>query len=207
MKKFNSMLSLVALVVSALFVSCAEKKQPDLIPAFPSKKVATYTLNTTDGTYAWKYDDTYKYTNAKGGGFQISKFKSEYLEYVVVPNADWSVKVEGSGAHYVEVCLGYGYSNENYNFASSVSGLRGLNTLCFRVIKTPEAYEEDLECVISMAMEDYTMPIATLVIQHKVEAVVEPENPEETPEDSDNSKPVTPENPEGGNQTPATPAE
>jgi hypothetical protein len=94
MKKITSVLSLLALVASALFVSCAQSKEPDLVPAFPSHKYASYALNK-DGVYVWTFNTTDSYTAAKGGGFRVNTANAAILDYIIIPNAEWSVEIVG----------------------------------------------------------------------------------------------------------------
>lgn len=166
MKKLFSMLSLAAIVVSALFVSCAQKKSPDLVPAFPYLKTATYSQNEDTEAWAWSYASGDKFTNALGVGFQESKVDATYLEYRMTPNAAWTLEVVGNGKNYVEAYRQDGYFKvEDLTFAHNLSGDRGLNTVGFRVIKTPESYEEPVEVEVALTMEGETMVILTLVLE------------------------------------------
>jgi hypothetical protein len=170
MKKFTTILSLVAIVASALFVtSCAQKKQPTLVPAFPYNKTATYTQNEDTMEWAWSYASADAYSNAKGGGFEASKLDPTYLEYRIAPNADWSLEIVGNGKQYVEAYLWDGHFKvEDYTFGSTLSGKKGMNEVGFRVIKTPESYEEPVEVEVALTMEGETMVIATLVLEPAV---------------------------------------
>lgn len=169
MKRFSAMLSLVAVVASALFVSCAKPKEPTYVAAFPSHKTATYTQNEDTGVWSWSYSSTDTHSNAKGSGFLASKLDPTYLEYKITPNADWSLEIVGLGREYVETYLWDGHFNiEDYTYSSIVSGMRGLNTVGFRVIKTPESYEEQVEVTVNLTMAGETMAIATLVIEPTV---------------------------------------
>ena len=167
MKKFISMLSLAAIVASALFVSCAQPKEPTLVPAFPYNKTATYAQNEDSGEWAWSYNSADKFTNALGVGFQVSKINPLYLEYRMTPNADWTLEIVGNGKEYVEVYRQDGYFNESEcTFSSVLSGVKGLNTFGFRVIKTPavgEAAAVTVEVELSMAGEK--MVILTLILE------------------------------------------
>ena len=169
MKKFISMLSLAAIVASALFVSCAKPKEPTLVPAFPYNKVATYTQNEEDETWKWSYASADGWTAAKGTGFQASKLGTDYLEYRITPNADWTLEVVGNGKQYVEAYRQDGYfTAEECTFTHNLSGKKGQNTIGFHVIKTPESYEEAVEVEIALTMCDQTMVIATLVLEPSV---------------------------------------
>ena len=165
MKKFISMLSLAAIVASALFVSCAKPQGPTLVPAFPELKTAQYSQNEDTEAWAWSYVSEVGYTNAKGGGFQVSKLGTEYLEYRFTPNADWSLDIVGSGKEYLEVYRQDGYFKpEDCTFGHHVSGTRGLSTVGFRVIKTPESYEEPVMVNVALNMEGETKVILDLVL-------------------------------------------
>ena len=178
MKKFTVMLSLVA-IAAALFVSCAQKKTPDEIPAFPANKVATYAPNA-EGTYAWSYTSTYGYTKSNGCGFLINHEDKVSLEYLITPNADWTLSVAGKAKDYVNIRHGYGYQEENHVCAASISGKRGhLETFRFIVLKTPESYEEALNCEIQLTILGETMTVATLVLEPKLDLAGGEDNGEE----------------------------
>lgn len=181
MKKFISMLSIVAVAASALFVSCAEKKEPDLVPAFPSNKFASYLFNEEKGEHLWSFESVYKYTNANGGGFVApTPANNPIMEYRLTPNHDWTAEVTGSDKAYIEIGTGYGWSDENYTYGSSASGSRGLNSIYFKVIKTPEHYEGDVECKVYLHMGGETMVIATLTIGAKPEPAAPAPTPDYT---------------------------
>ena len=166
MKKLFSMLSLAAIVASALFVSCAKPKEPTLVPAFPYLKTATYVQNEEDETWKWSYASADKYTNALAVGFQASKVNTDFLEYRFTPNAAWTLEVVGNGKQYVDAYRQDGYFTEDQlSFGSTLSGDRGLNTVGFRVLKTPESYEEPVEVEINLSMEGETMQILKLVLE------------------------------------------
>ena len=160
------MLSLAAIVASALFVSCAKPKEPTLVPAFPYLKTATYAQNEEDETWKWSYASADKYTNALAVGFQASKVNTDFLEYRFTPNAAWTLEVVGNGKQYIDAYRQDGFFTEDQlSFGSTLSGDRGLNTVGFRVLKTPESYEEPVEVEISLSMEGETMQILKLVLQ------------------------------------------
>ena len=172
MKKFISMLSLAAIVASALFVSCAKPKEPTLVPAFPYNKTATYAQNEDSGDWKWAYASADGYTNAKGVGFQASlldnKTLATYLEYRIDPNAAWTAEVVGQGKEYVEMGQGFDFDVEKLTWGTTASGDRGKNSLYFRVLKTPESYEEAVEVEVALTMVGETMVIATLVLEPAV---------------------------------------
>ena len=166
MKKLISMLSLAAIVVSALFVSCAKPKDPTVVPAFPYLKTATYSQNEDSGEWAWSNASGDNFTNALGVGFQKSKIDPTFLEYRFTPNADWTLEVVGNGKNYIEAYRQDGYFKvEELKFAHNLSGAKGINTIGFRVLKTPESYEEAVEVEINLSMEGETMQILKLVLE------------------------------------------
>lgn len=169
MKKITAILSLVAIVASALFVtSCAQKKEPTLVPAFPYNKTANYVQDEDSGEYSWTWESADGYSNAKGGGFgttATNHLGAGILEYRIVPNAEWTAEIVGQGREYVEMGQGYGFDENTYTWGSTGHGDRGNNSLYFRVIKTPESYEEAFTCEVALTMCGETMTIATLVIE------------------------------------------
>jgi hypothetical protein len=166
MKKYISMLSLAAIVASALFVSCAKPKEPTVVPAFPYNKTATYAQNEDTSEWKWSYASADGWSTSKGTGFQVSKLGTDYLEYRITPNVDWTLEVLGNGKEYVEVYRQDGYfTPEQCTFGSTLSGLKGLNTIGFHVLKTPESYEEPVEVEVALSMLGETMVIATLVLE------------------------------------------
>lgn len=186
MKKLTALLSLVAIAASVLFVSCAQKKEPDLVPAFPSHKYASYSFSKKNNAYAWTFESTYSYTAAKGCGFRVNTTNSAILDYVIDPNTDWTARVVGDASEYVEVRYGYGYNDEHYTYGAEVSGERGLQTIGFRIVKQPEWNEEAKECDIALTMGSETMIIATLTIDPAQKPTEEPEEGgEENPEDGE----------------------
>ena len=174
MKKFISILSLAAIVASALFVSCAQKKEPTLVPAFPYKKTATYAQKEDSGEWAWSWASADDWTAAKDGGFgKVSSgttagtnhFGATVLEYRIDPNAAWTAEVVGQGKEYVEMGQGFDFDVEKLTWGSTAAGDRGKNSLYFRVLKTPESYEEAVEVEVALTMVGETMVIATLVLE------------------------------------------
>lgn len=165
MRKFTALLSIVAIAASALFVSCAQKIVPTLVPAFPSIKYATYELNKS-GEFEWLYDSAYGYTNAKGVGFQNNA--GARLEYVIEPNADWTATIEGNGVEYVAFRVGNngyeGYDESQYTHGATVDGARGKRVLKFEVVKTPYKGETPVEVNVKMMMCGQNMTIATFTI-------------------------------------------
>lgn len=168
MKKFISILSLAAIVASALFVSCAQKKEPTLVPAFPYNKTATYVQNEDSGEWAWSWASADGWTAAKDGGFgttTTNHFGATVLEYRIDPNATWTAEVVGQGKEYVEMGQGFDFDVEKLTWGSTAAGDIGKNSLYFRVLKTPESYEEAIEVEVALTMVGETMVIATLVLE------------------------------------------
>ena len=168
MKKFISILSLAAIVASALFVSCAQKKEPTLVPAFPYNKTATYSQDEDSGEWSWSWASADGWTAAKDGGFgttTTNHFGPTVLEYRIDPNADWTAEVVGQGKEYVEMGIGYDFNADNLSWGTTASGLKGKNSLYFRVLKYPESYEEAVEVEVALTMVGETMVIATLVLE------------------------------------------
>ena len=162
MKKFTTLLGLVAVVASALFVSCAQKKTPDLVAAFPKHHYATYDVNTK-GVYDWTWDSAYSFTQAKGVGFVKSTQDATVLDFRVTPNADWEMFIT-EGAEYVDLRTGYGYKEENYTYGDVVSGVRGLSTVGIRLVKQPTLEEGEKKVDIVLAMAGEQLLVATLTI-------------------------------------------
>lgn len=177
MKKFTAILSLVAIIASALFVtSCAQKKEPTLVPAFPYNKTANYVQNEDSGEYSWTWESADGYTNAKGGGFGVvagtaagtNHFGTHILEYRIVPNAEWTAEIVGQGTEYIEMGQGHSFDENALTWGTTGKGDRGLNSLYFRVIKTPESYEEAFTCEVALSMCGEKMVIGTLIIEPRL---------------------------------------
>ena len=178
MRKFTALLSVVAIAASALFMSCAQKVVPTLVPAFPSIKYATYELNKR-GVFEWTYESAYGFTAAKGVGFQNAK--DARLEYVIEPNADWVANISAEDAEYVALRVGkdgyVGYDESQYVHATTTDGARGKRVLCFEVVKTPYKGETPVEVDVKLTMCGQTMVIATFTINPSNE-----EAPVDTPD-------------------------
>ena len=118
MRKFTSVLSLTAIVLSALFMSCAKSKTPDVVVAFPSNKYASYERDenyesNAEGAYKWVVEKKYTYDpyalnnplSSSGGiygGFDLSSVLSpRTINYWFEPNLDWTVEVMGIGKKYI----------------------------------------------------------------------------------------------------------
>ena len=176
MKKFTSILSLVAVVASVLFVSCAKPKDIDPVKAFPRAKHATYELNSK-GVYAWTFsaDDTWK----KGApsywtGFRVEPAPGDTsrLYYYIDFNKSWTVNIV-SGQDYIQFRVGkdgyVGYDESQYVYTSTVSGERGMQRLVICPMQKPEAGEEPVVCELECYMEGETMPIGTITIGPEAE--------------------------------------
>ena len=136
------------------------------MPAFPYHKTATYSQNEDTSVWAWSYASADKWTAALGVGFQASLVDATYLEYRMTPNADWTLAIVGNGKEYVEAYRQDGYFKvDDCTFGSTLSGKRGMNTVGFRVIKTPEFGEEPVNVEVTLSLCGETMPILTLVLE------------------------------------------
>ena len=163
MKKFTAMLGLVAVVASALFVSCAQKKEPDLVAAFPKHHYATYAVNSK-GVLDWTWDTSlYGFTQAKGVGFVKSVQDASILNFRVTPNADWTMSIV-EGEEYIDLRTGYGYQEDNYYYAKSVSGERGLSTIGIRILKQPTMEEGEKKVDLELTIANDKLKVVTLTI-------------------------------------------
>lgn len=159
MKKFNVMLSLVAIVASVLFVSCAQKKTPDVVPAFPTLVTATI---SAEADHSWKIEPNMDWTASLVGD------ASEYIAFRVGED-------------------GYaGYDDSKYYNTTTTEGERGYNYLKVRVINTPAYGTEAVECSVALTMGGETMTIATFTIEPSTEPepTPEPEQPGEGGEEN-----------------------
>ena len=198
MRKFTSVLSLTAIVLSALFMSCAKSKTPDVVVAFPSNKYASYERDenyesNAEGAYKWVVEKKYTYDpyalnnplSSSGGiygGFDLSSVLSpRTINYWFEPNLDWTVEVMGIGKKYIVLGYGHGYKSENYVTGDVISGGygKGFEDLQIEVVRTPEYAEGDQECVIELEMNGQRMPIATILIQSAYPVLSVPTLPKE----------------------------
>ena len=182
MKKILSKLGLVAVMASALFVSCIKGNEPTIIPAFPSEMSATYSQNATTQKYAWSFSSDYKWTDAhQWVGFEIDPVNSALLNYYIEPNAKWSVKIV-SGTEYLALRVakngGDGFADDLFNDRTSTSGNRGKVKLTLKVLKTPAYGDEPVECKMEMTMAGDTMPLATITLEPAVVPTPEVEESE-----------------------------
>ena len=135
------------------------------VPIFPQGKTAKYAYNDELLDWAWSYAAEDVYSATLGLGFQESAIGPTYLEYCMTPNADWTLEVAEAGKEYVEAYIQADYTSvDECTFSSVVNGLKGLNKVGFRVIKTPEGLEEPLSVEILLTMADKTQTILTLVL-------------------------------------------
>ncbi|MBR2032848.1 MAG: hypothetical protein IKA04_11680 [Alistipes sp.] len=177
MKKIYSILSIVAVVASTLFVSCAQKKTPDVVTAPPMYVEATYTA-LDDGGHDWIWDAAYTYNSShvyRGlyqrtvndtGGYEVDK--NEWIRYEMMPNVDWTATIV-EGSEYLQFLVnpnGYIGPNPDGNYlTNTVSGKRGNNTLVFCVVKTPAYGEENVTCKVDIEMANESINICTFVIE------------------------------------------
>lgn len=174
MKKFTSILSLVAVVASVLFVSCAKPKDIDPVKAFPTAKNATYAINSK-GVHAWSYTsaDTWSKGN-KWTGFRIEPAPGDAsrLWYYIEFNKSWTARIV-SGQDYIQFRVGkdgyIGYDESQYYYTSTVSGERGMQCLVICPLQIPEVGEEPVVCELVCDMEGETMPLGTITINPYLE--------------------------------------
>ena len=179
MKKITSILSLAAIVVSALCMSCAKSKTPDVVVAFPANKYASYERDE-NGVYKWVVESQYVYqpwgtssgaaghSSPKRGGFESQSVpNTATINYWFEPNAEWTAEVVGIGKKYIQLSYGYGYQSENQVKGDIVSGGcgKGLEDLQIEIITLPTLLEGDVECLIELEMAGERMPLATIKIQ------------------------------------------
>jgi hypothetical protein len=180
MKKITSILSLAAIVVSALFMSCAKSKTPDVVVAFPSNKYATYERGEDGGFYKWTYASADKYepwgtgsgamgsSSPKRGGFEEQYVPNDAtINLWFEPNASWTAEVVGEvGKKYIQLGFGPGNQSQNLVKGSKISG--GCNNswvdLQIEVIDVPHISVGDVEVVIELEMGGQRMPLATITI-------------------------------------------
>ena len=182
MKKITSILSLAAIVVSALCMSCAKSKTPDIVIAFPDNKYASYERNE-NGAYEWVVESQYVYqpygtssgaaghSSPKRGGFENQSVPNKAtINYWFEPNAEWTAEVMGIGKKYIQLGYGYGYQSENQVKGDIVSGGygKGMEDLQIEIIALPELLDGDKECVIELEMNGQRMPLATIKIQSAI---------------------------------------
>ena len=182
MKKIFSKLGVVAVMASALFVSCIKGNEPSIIPAFPTEMSATYSQNATTQKYAWSFSNDYKWSgNLQWTGFEIDPVNNALLNYYIEPNVKWNAKIV-SGAEYLAFRAakngGDGFADELFNDVSSISGNRGVVKLTLKTLKTPAYGAEPVVCKLEMTMAGDTMPLATITLEPAVVPTPEVEEPE-----------------------------
>ena len=170
MKKIYVVLSMVVVVASALFVSCAQKKDPDLVIAPPKHCIATYEMNS-EGEYVFTYASEYKWnsSNFYRGFHQHPQYASNVLLYTITPNAAWSAYIEPEATEYLQFMVlkpgcDDGFIEENFELSDRTSGNRGSNTLKVVVVKVPESGEEMVKCVANIIMQSEETPFLTVNI-------------------------------------------
>uniref|UniRef100_UPI00405618D2 hypothetical protein n=1 Tax=Alistipes sp. TaxID=1872444 RepID=UPI00405618D2 len=168
MKKIYVVLSMMAVVASTLFVSCAQKKEPDVVAAPPANQTATYEVNA-EGDYAWSY--TYEWTqgNTWRGFWQHALDASNILRYTITPNMKWSAYITPESAEYIQFRVvkpgcDDGFKDENFMLSSTTSGNRGSNTLQIAAIKIPEPGTETVTCTAYITMDGQDTPFLTINI-------------------------------------------
>lgn len=179
MKKITSILSLAAIVVSALCMSCAKSKTPDVVVAFPSNKYATYERGEDGGFYKWTYASADKYepwgtgsgamgsSSPRRGGFEEQYVPNDAtINLWFEPNASWTAEVVGEGKKYIQLGYGPGNQSENLVKGSKVSGTygKGVDDLQIEVIDVPHISVGNVEVVIELEMGGQRMPLATITI-------------------------------------------
>ena len=175
MKKFISMLSFAAIVASTLFVSCENNRDLETVPAFPTKRDASYVQNDK-GVWSWSFASADKYAaGTEWLGFEVypdDPTKSYLLDYHFATNLSWTATVEGEAKEYLTFRVGKdgydGYNEENYSYLSTASGKRGDNKVVLKVIKTPAYGEADVDCELTITMEGQTMPFSTITVKAAV---------------------------------------
>ncbi len=169
MKKLTTILSLVAIVASVLFVSCAQKKEPTVVPAFPTKKTATYALNSK-GVHAWSYTSAHTWSKANyWTGFRVDPLDATRVMYYIAPNVAWTANIVGEAQEYLQFRVLRDsslpvYDEASYDYTSTVSGERGNQPITLVVTKIPEYDEEQFSGELELVMEGQTMPLATINI-------------------------------------------
>ena len=175
MKRFLSMLSLVAVVASALFVSCAKSKDIDPVKAFPRAKHATYTVNE-NGVHVWSFSSSDTWSKANyWAGFRIEPAPGDTsrLYYYIEFNKEWTVRI-ASGHDYIQFRVGKdgyyaGYDESQYCYTSAVSGERGMQRLVIVPVQVPEVGEEPVVCELVCDILGESMPIGTITLEPALE--------------------------------------
>lgn len=182
MRKITTILSIIAVAASTLFMSCAKSKTPDVVEAFPSNKKAAYS-HDDEGNYSWSFKfvengsnvdysyEPYNHTSSpKPGGFELIKDGNhpEWVNYWFAVNCEWIAEIV-EGKEYIELFYGQGYpygDPEKYACGSIISSSSlGIQDLQIRVKNLPTAEEGDKECVIELEMHGQRMPMATIILQ------------------------------------------
>ena len=186
MKKFISMLSLVAVMASAL-VSCEYGREYETVPAFPTKRDASYVQNNK-GVWSWSFASADAYTTGNEWlGFEVypdDQNMKFLLNYHFATNLDWTATIVGEKAkEYLAFRVGKdgydGYQEDKFSYVSTASGKRGDNKLVLKPLKTPAYGEEPVVCELTITMEGQTMPFSTITIEAPVVAPSDDEGSEE----------------------------
>ncbi len=169
MRKFNLILGMFAVIASTLCVSCAQKKEPDLVIAPPRNRVAEYVYDL-NGKRVWQFDTTDARTLANKwiGLWHHEQDFDDILRYTITPNTAWKVSITEGSEQYIQLRIGKngydGFIAENFELKNSTSGKRGSNTFQISVVKTPAIGEEPVVCTIDIEMGGESTTIATLTI-------------------------------------------
>ena len=176
MKRISMILGLVAIVASTLFVSCAKKHEPNLVPAFPRKMSATYQLNSK-GVHAWTgfvYADDGKTSCAwnstnRWTGCRVDPEDATRLMMYFAANKAYTVRVAESARDFLQFRVHKVgepvYNPESYYTTYEVSGDRD-NQAYVTIVPTqiPAFDEEPLVGELEITMANQTMPLATITI-------------------------------------------
>ena len=176
MKRISMILGLVAIVASTLFVSCAKKHEPNLVPAFPRKMSATYQLNSK-GVHAWTgfvYADDGKTSCAwnstnRHTGCRVDPEDATRLMMYFAANKAYTVRVAESARDFLQFRVHKVgepvYNPESYYTTYEVSGDRD-NQAYVTIVPTqiPAFDEEPLVGELEITMANQTMPLATITI-------------------------------------------
>ena len=173
MRTIFSKLSVVVLMVSAMFVSCVHGNDLGIIPAFPSARNAEYVQSEKTGAYSWNIPNSlHKYTSANEWvGFEIDPVNKSYLNYYIEPNMSWTAKIV-SGKEYLVFRVanngGDTFDDSQTHDSYSVSGVRGQRKLTLKTLKTPAYGEEPVECELVLTMAGETMPLGVITLHPAV---------------------------------------
>lgn len=170
MKKIYVVLSMIAVVASTLFVSCAQKKEPDVVVAPPANKTTTYGINLEgEREWTWASSDAWTKANYWRGFWRHATDAENIVRYTITPNVAWTAEIPAEYAEYIQfnvVKPGHDadLNPDNYELSSTASGNRGSNTLQVVVLKVPGVDEEMVTCVANIIMGGESTPFLTVNI-------------------------------------------